>query len=251
MEQVRVVIFADILGFKSLLKRKSLIEIAEIVRELADNCNQTLNSGRFYHGQSDNVSFDLGHAQFSDAVLLWSPDLSDLTKEQRSRIRKLMTISASNFLGKSFERNISLRLGMAEGSVIIDPDTNVYVGQPIVDAYELESSQQWIGGAIHHSVCKSDVLAGFHKNAVEYSVPLKEDAKISSDVALNWPYYTKVCDRTHVEIENWLTEMSANVLSVPHGEERNDNFNDEIIEKYENTEKFLKWALENANPQKI
>lgn len=249
MEQLRVVIFADILGFKSLLKHKSLLEIADIVRELADSCNRTLSYGKFINGQSDNISFKLSHTQFSDAVLLWSPDLSDYSPGQRARVRKLMTMCASNFLGESFEKKIPVRLGMAEGSVIIDPEHKVYVGQAIVDAYELESSQQWIGGAIHDSVCKHDVLAGCHKNAVEYFVPLKKRAKKSSSIAVNWFYYTEVSEGTHEDIQNWLTEMRTHALSEVNANERKGRVCEELKEKYEQTERFLKWASENANPR--
>lgn len=247
MEQVRVVIFADILGFKSLLKSSSLVEVVNIVKNLADGCNREVTSKKLNKNVSDTVSFELGHAQFSDAVLLWSPNLLEYSPEQRSRIRKLMTICASNFLGESVEKKIPIRLGMAEGPVVIDPGNNIYVGQPIVDAYELESAQQWIGGAIHSSVSKADVLSGSHKNAVEYPVPLKN--KTCMGIAINWFYYTNVCEHTHAEIENWLKEMSGSVLSVPHGKECNDDSKGGIKEKYENTEEFLKWATKNGNPQ--
>jgi len=80
----------------------------------------------------------------------------------------------------------------------MDKLRNIYFGKPIIDAYELEEAQQWMGGALHPSVFtrielikleKRDLI-GFDAPIYHYPVPIKEEYKMknreSVEFALNW-----------------------------------------------------------------
>jgi hypothetical protein len=97
-------------------------------------------------------------------------------------------------LGQIMGRAMSsmpLRAGLAFGDCVIDPANELYVGQPIIDAYHTEQSQEWVGGAFHPSCWRRpglrDALCrGYEGSAVQYAVPVKAGAE-PLEYALNWP----------------------------------------------------------------
>lgn len=230
--EYRVVVFADILGFKAMVSHISLSEIANKVSRLVERSEVAQVSG--------SVNFDVGHAHFSDALLLWGPDMSGIDTEEKIKIRKAMMMVASSFLGRSIEDEIPLRMGVAEGSVLIDSDSNIYVGQPIIDAYLLESQQQWVGGAVHPSFGSGELLDSPHHDLVRYEIPLKENSQSQSELAVNWQYCTVGSEDVSVDsLRKKLCTMREQARLDVTPEERNS-----VLMKYENSLRFLEWASE-------
>lgn len=228
MPEHRIVGFADILGFKSLVKTAPLGKIAEKILCLID---------RSEHRISGIVNFELGHAHFSDAVLLWGPDMSALPLDKQQSIRKSMMMVVSSFMQGAVEDGIPIRMGVAEGSVIIDHNRSIYIGQPIVDAYGLESAQEWVGGAIHESVKSQEELIHPHCNVVEYQIPSKDRCKFSSHVAINWHYYANRGDGVSTEsLRQRIVEMRQRAKGSL-----------EVIKKYDNSLKFLDYVSKNCS----
>jgi hypothetical protein len=95
---------------------------------------------------------------------------------------------------------IKLRGAIASGEAIIDPARRKFYGRPIIDAYELAESQNWVGAVLHDSVeidafgdeCRQS-LVGFDKPLYRYSsIPIdKRREKYGSRIqyALNWVRY--------------------------------------------------------------
>jgi hypothetical protein len=87
--------------------------------------------------------------------------------------------------------SMPLRAGFALGDCVIDPANELYVGQPIVDAYRTEQAQDWVGGAFHASCWRwpglRDALG--RASAIRYAVPVKAgSAGVGPlEYALNWP----------------------------------------------------------------
>lgn len=231
----RVVVFADILGFKAMVSRIGLCEIAKKVSRLVERSDVAQVSG--------SVSFDVGHAHFSDALLLWGPDMSGKDAKEQVDVRKAMMMIASGFLGRSIEDEIPLRMGVAEGSVLIDSDRSIYVGQPIIDAYLLESQQQWVGGAVHPSFRSDELLASPHHDLVRYEIPHKENSQLQSEVAVNWQYCTVGSQDVSVDsLREKLCRMREQArIDETEGER------DSVLMKYENSLRFLEWASETCS----
>jgi len=88
-----------------------------------------------------------------------------------------------------------LRAGIAFGECIIDPAKEIYIGQPMIDAYHTERAQEWVGGAFHPSCWQSPGLLealckGHDRSAVKYPVPTKTPGsveRVQLEYALNWP----------------------------------------------------------------
>lgn len=77
---------------------------------------------------------------------------------------------------------------MAFGHCYADSKRELYVGNPIREAYLLEQSQDWVGGVCAQS-CKgaphfNRVLSDEWRNVVSYPVPTKGDEPV--DLAILW-----------------------------------------------------------------
>ena len=92
---------------------------------------------------------------------------------------------------------LPIRAGIAYGPVIIVPDEQIYVGQPIVEAHRLEQSQEWIGAACDfscHNAADFKIVMSKFAYVSEYSVPMKEGRELKSvgdcpevPLAVTWP----------------------------------------------------------------
>jgi hypothetical protein len=77
------------------------------------------------------------------------------------------------------ESGLRIRGGISFGKAYIDEAESVFVGNPIVEAYQLEKKQQWAGVALTQSAvakiperARSGHLADWW--VIPYDVPLKE-----------------------------------------------------------------------------
>ncbi|WP_461413852.1 hypothetical protein [Gemmatimonas sp.] len=179
----------DVLGFKDMLERTSLADIASAYRSLID---AKLMAARVPVGARSGVSVEVsGTTIFSDTILVWSDDTWDAVQS--------FLVSCSVLIGTALGRGWPLRGGIAYGDVILNRAERIFVGQPIVDAHLTECSQDWVGAALHPSVL-SHVTFGANiaslQDVIAYPVPVKAGASPLSH-ALHWcPYSTD--SRTHL-----------------------------------------------------
>jgi hypothetical protein len=68
------------------------------------------------------------------------------------------SISRTSFLllvsilfGLGLHGGLALRVGMAYVGCVVEPNAGLYIGRPIVDAYDTEEMQDWVGMACHPS----------------------------------------------------------------------------------------------------
>lgn len=120
---------------------------------------------------------------FSDTILFWSNADEWSVQVLFEHVAALIT--------KSLALMLPLRVGIAFGECEIDTDRGIYIGPAIVDAYQTEVAQLWIGGACHPS-CEIDPLFRYYiieelGLVVEYTVPTRSNAKLG--MALNWVNY--------------------------------------------------------------
>jgi len=115
------------------------------------------------------------------------------SKSERKDTKKVFSPrSYSSFLrAAALDIDWPLRGAIAYGECVMDRNTRTFIGQPIIDAYELEESQKWIGTAFHESVVNhSSLKKGILQldEVIQYNIPVKAGIK-STSYALNWYAY--------------------------------------------------------------
>ena len=88
----------------------------------------------------------LGHCVFSDSIIVWSPKLK---LGGQWAYGFFLTLAQLVLFG--LRAGLPIRVGVAFGEFIADTRRSVYLGRALVDAYETEQQQDWIGGAYHPS----------------------------------------------------------------------------------------------------
>jgi len=141
----RFVAFFDILGFKDKVMRDSHDEIYEKLAEIQVNENllkQTLDDPAVQEVFQD---YGIYVVKFSDSISLFS-------KNDTIENFVLFLISA-RFLFTSFlKKEFLIKGGMAYGKISLDKEKQLYFGQPIIDAYNLEEDVNYIGVIAHNSI---------------------------------------------------------------------------------------------------
>lgn len=176
-----LVAMCDVLGFTNLVATETLEEIHR--RYLALVSHLGPHPLFRIRTESHERELVLNRVVFSDTILFWAPagDTMDLLPHVLARI-----------MGGSIA-TMPLRAGLAFGECIIDPANELYIGQPIIDAYHTEQAQEWVGGAFHPSCWGRPGLREAlcrDGSAVEYAVPVKPRGSLGGaglEYALNWP----------------------------------------------------------------
>jgi hypothetical protein len=114
--------------------------------------------------------------------------------------------TVGKLIGLSIEREMPLRAGIAFGPCVIDPSRELYIGQPIVDAYDVEQAQEWVGAALHTSceaapaflrLSNQDPAAPNHEMFVKYAVPSKPEYSLAWTI--DWPFMSGAAPRSVLE----------------------------------------------------
>ncbi len=179
----------DILGFSDLVRDKKLCVVVE--QHLAwfrKALNHSIHKGEFPDAvppASDlNSHTHVGAAWFSDSVLLYSKEDTD------DAVREVLTSVAWLIFETMMQGKTRIRAGIAYGEAFIDPENSLFVGQPIIDAHDLEKKQQWSGAALTKSAVDrlpEAVRSGKYADwwVIPYDVPLKKGATLAT-LAVNW-----------------------------------------------------------------
>jgi hypothetical protein len=179
----RDVAMIDILGFRSLLASDDLLQIVERVHALLRDA-QAMLTAHIGSSTGESRTRTLGEVHFSDTIMLWTPAIADSAAPESEAALGHLLRAVTFLLYESFLKGMPLRAGIAFGECYMDPANDIFVGRAIADAYELESAQDWAGGAVHTAVRLGTPGMGCLK---DYSVPLKPRAKVRTRIALNWP----------------------------------------------------------------
>jgi hypothetical protein len=189
----RYVAICDILGFSALVANSALDELAErFTRLLAAFRDSVHMSSSIFPALGEDS--DLVRAViFSDTVLLYSLPVNPDAAIIDIGIVSCFFDACANLIAVSLIHNMPLRVGIAFGDTYISPADRVYLGQPIVAAYETEQFQDWIGGACHVS-CENApfferACSEWH-NLIRYDVPHHNGYRPMW--AVNWAKWTPV-----------------------------------------------------------
>src|SRR6266568_7866780 len=180
----------DVLGFKSRLSDHGLDEVRSGYRQLVD---RKVDAGvvPVFSGAGGTYR-RLATTIFSDTILLWCID-------EWEAVQTLVT-GAAYLLATAVDMRWPLRGALAYGQCVLDRQSRTFIGQPIIEAYEAEQAQEWVGAALTSSVTCHPLLGArvqSLEDVVEYPVPVK-DGHHALTHALHWCPYSS---RASVELD--------------------------------------------------
>jgi hypothetical protein len=230
LKSKRMVAVCDILGFSNLVETSDLdtvvIKAVEWFRKALHHSLHKKNFPQEIPVFKELESHEhIGVAWFSDTIFFYTKGDTD------DSIRELLATVAWLLFETHMQGVTRVRVGIAYGDVFIDPDNSLYVGQPIIEAHQLEQQQQWSGGALAESayeriplVARSGQYADWW--IVPYEVPLKEKGPTNM-LAVNW--------NQGIHNKKWRFRWSSN-SPMPGDLDWAEDFS--RCEKFVNTKKF-------------
>jgi hypothetical protein len=206
-EAERFVGLFDVLGFKNLVKTNPL------PRVIADY-NRLLKETEYLAeipvlSQSQVEIEKVPHQIFSDTIFIWSKG------SRREDIYDFLH-ACCLLIAASVRVKLPLRGGVAYGECLMDSNRGRFIGRAIVDAYESEKIQEWVGIGLHESCFSSPIGNDLLKfdNVLEYPVPVKP-CKPAIRHTLRWHGYADL------NAEEVLEGLLADALLADASGERN------------------------------
>lgn len=166
----RFIAFLDILGFKDRVARSNHKDILENLRKLTNFISECLPT-------DGSIMFTI----FSDSIILYS------NNNNKSQFITLTDVCKKT-VAKSIELGFPIKGAISCGKfTALSSEKQLYFGQPLIDAYELEESIVIYGVAIHHTAeSMVEQLKGkIKENFYDIEVPLKQGAPTKHHI-LNW-----------------------------------------------------------------
>jgi|SRR5208337_1966314 len=189
MRKNYTVAICDILGFTRLVQQNPLDQIVEkSLGWLRKSLHHSIHKLDF---PSEVPSLKrlqghphLGLAWFSDTILIFTREDTD------ECLRSLLSSVGWLLFETMFTTDVRLRCGISYGDSYIDPEESIYVGEPIIEAYQLEDAQAWAGGSLTNSAvqrlpqsARSGVFAEWF--LVPFKVPLSDQTTMET-LTINW-----------------------------------------------------------------
>jgi len=172
----RYIALFDILGFKQIVESNALDEVVKTFAKFVIGASMTRSFVTHVYEPAE-ISFRL----FSDTILVHSRD------DSKEAFLNMVRFSQA-LVGMMFQDGILLRGAITKGPVFISDD--VFIGTPIVRAYQMEQEQEWVGCWLEDSCIdsiNSEYMAKLANDIVEYHIPLKTGG-VKTRLALNWTY---------------------------------------------------------------
>lgn len=225
-----MIAICDILGFTRLVQKNSVEQIVEnSLGWLRKSLHHSIHKLDF---PSDVPSLkqlqdhpNVGLAWFSDTILLYTRE------DTEECIRSLLSGVGWLLFETMLTPDVRLRCGISYGESYIDPEESVYVGHPIIDAYQLEEKQAWAGGALTKAAVQrlpDSARSGYFPEwfVIPYPVPLSNQTTMDT-LAINWTI--------GVHLPGFDFRWSR-TKSIPSSEDWASN--PRICEKWQNTRNF-------------
>ena len=197
----RLLLYADIMGFKNRIYTSSHAEIKKQFIEFRER----LIKGLSQFTKTDNIRV----VQFSDSILI-------VAKGTDSRMFNLITKAAARLMHVAIERGFAIKGVLSKGVFMMDQDRQIYFGKPLVDAALLYDELKFYGVAVHHTAEK--VVKAFMSAERPYSntrVCLKTGKVCHYHLCwhlLNKSLASEDISETAIE---WLNRIAATVSGEP------------------------------------
>jgi hypothetical protein len=203
---LQVLSLLDVLGFETLFQKCGLKQLTERYAELT-------NYVREQTGGVDVVPLPDGHvavgwlvvenAYFSDTLLFW-------TRYNRASLPSFTQLIAEAIC-YGLERELPLRGTISVGEAILDNDSGIYLGQPIIEAARTEQTQQWIGVSFGPSFMSPEFNKGFYLNTLlPYTNHYKDSDRgshLATGMTIDWPRRWRETRQT--DVRNYISSLDT------------------------------------------
>ncbi|GLU56394.1 hypothetical protein Dfri01_58550 [Dyadobacter frigoris] len=244
----RYIAFLDLLGFSSIIDGNDSSEIDLLIEKLIGEIQLSIayNPERYITGNLDGgFSPDLNKARvnsivFSDTIIFWSND--DSVDSFKSVVEAVSMFFNNAVIGRSWAVRGAITFGdlsytsydIANKKFLIN-QSGLY-GKSIIDGYDLEGKQEWIGCMVSESAIEhflqsenEDGKKYLNKKLLKYDVPLKKNAVLKQQYVIWW---------------GWGQDSEKNVERFFIKHARLDRVPECLQVKYENTCKYLNYSRE-------
>lgn len=177
----------DVLGFSAWVQSTELSEILDSYHCLIEravlrpNEKGSLSAVLTAEGAQLAVGRAPEFAYFSDTILLWCPLMPAAVGDFVERCNDLIC--------EALEMNIPLRGAITLGDAVLDNGAGYYIGEPVVEAHNVEAGQEWIGLTLGQSAFWSPFLTQQHGTSlIEYEAPMKPKyQQFACPIVVDWP----------------------------------------------------------------
>jgi hypothetical protein len=182
IQDTAVVGLFDILGFRSRIRSAEPSQFVQLLNCLSTMPNESLVGEEY-----------VGSMQYSDSIVLYGRS-GDIDLDIA-----MVVISASNLLGRASRMGFPIRGALSLGPMYIDQENRQILGVPLVDAYDIEQQQDWMGAVVdlrhEERFSSAFVRSPIPECLVRYPAPLKEGTRRDL-LCIGWTFRT---DRHTVE----------------------------------------------------
>jgi hypothetical protein len=180
----RYVAHVDMLGMSGLTRKNPKLAW-EAVSKIAQAKEKVFGLSYTVGGRDVIVKNHVAAFTFSDTIILFtkSDDAEDL--------RAILTVCLE-LIAQVLHGSIHVRIGVAYGQFVFNGDAGLFVGPPLVEAYRLGESAQWIGAVLDEAVAERarklqpEFFSESFPLVVDWDVPVKSDGT-ESHAVLSWP----------------------------------------------------------------
>ena len=214
----RFIALFDILGFKSIVCSNGIERVESAFRVFDRQIHLSTTVPQVW-GHQPLVEYRV----FSDTFFAFTPD---------AQVKSLRFLAwfCRNLISSAFNTGLKLRGAVAYGPVVIEE--RLFIGEPILRAYLMERSQEWVGCWIDDSCFeKIDPNSPIFKQTVlRYPIPRKRD-NITDGWVTRWSdLLSPHASATEADIESVFLA----------GSQRDAETREEIAVKLTNTIKFIR-----------
>jgi len=173
----------DILGFKDLVKSCRLEDVYKAYKDIFSGPKQMKD-----HVESLLEREIVTVRNYSDTFLIYTVDINGHNQEDIDEtFLALLAVCESLFCAAN-EHRLPIRGTITAGELIVS--SGIEIGTPIVDAYEKEQAQDWIGCLVTKDCLRLISEKALNDNIkdnsiVEYEIPFK-NGTVEKVYAFNW-----------------------------------------------------------------
>jgi hypothetical protein len=219
----RYVAICDILGFKQLTKSLTLEELTHKINVLFRSSKYLVHTYSNYSPEKPSSIDVVNMIVFSDTFLLFSLPIGQSTK-YFGVVSSFFDVITS-LLGYCIFNEVPIRVGVAFGETYISLKDNIYLGLPLVHAYEIEKDQDWIGGACHQSCEKAPFFNEYvnrkWNQVIWYPVPTHNGNR--NLWSLNWLFPTAVMSDLE-KCKEYLLNEATRIKEIRYSKKYSEAF---------------------------
>ncbi|MHB9020184.1 MAG: hypothetical protein ACYC3G_04960 [Minisyncoccota bacterium] len=216
----------DILGFSNIVINNQLESVWKAYNEIKTSASFIKNNlESLFKNNIVNVE------NFSDTFLIYTSDCNNKNKEDIDGYFNSLLGVCDALFHSANSNGIPIRGAITVGEVIVNE--GIHIGKPIVEAYEMEQSQDWIGCWISDDAIKfiSQKLLERHMKGnliLKYKVPFKSGG-IKDCYVFNWvqlpfesdydygvlrvkPGHDWSAERKHLNTRNYIKHVTGTIF---------------------------------------